>query len=49
MHGMKDALDVIYDAPMRAQCLRDNAARLRKEKSSLNLTEIREISHNYEM
>ena len=43
MNRMKDAWDVIYVTPMSTQCLRDNAARFRKDKSILNLTEVREI------
>ena len=45
MNRMKDAWDVIYDAPMSAKCLRDNAARFRKDKSILNLIEVREIEN----
>ena len=45
MNRMKDAWDVIYDTPITAQCLRDNAARFRKDKSILNLIEVREIEN----
>ena len=41
---MKDAWDLSNDIPMRAQCLRDNAARFRKDKSILNPIEVRETS-----
>ena len=43
MKRMKQEWDLIYeDKPMSAQCLRDNAARFRKDKALVNLTEIRD-------
>ena len=45
MNRMKDTCNVIYDTPMSAQCLRGNAARIRKDKSIMNLIEVREIEN----
>ena len=43
MKRMKEAWDSIYgDKPMSAQCLRDNAARFRKDKAVANLIEVRD-------
>ena len=43
MKRMKEAWDLIYDdKPLSAQCLRDNAARIRKDKQLMNLIEVRD-------
>ena len=43
MRRMKEAWDSIYeDKPMSAQCLRDNAARFRKDRAVANLIEVRD-------
>ena len=43
MKSMKEAWDTIYgDKPMSAQTLRDKAARFRKDKSLLNLIQVRD-------
>ena len=43
MKRMKEAWDLIYDdKPVSAQCLRDNAARIRKDKALMNLIEVRD-------
>ena len=43
MKRMKEAWNAIYEnSPMSAQTLRDNAARFRKDKSLINLIEVRE-------
>ena len=43
MKRMKEAWDAIYEEkPMSAQCLRDNAARFRKDKAVTNLIEVRD-------
>ena len=40
MKRMKEAWDLIYDdKPVSAQCLRDNAARIWKDKALMNLIE----------
>ena len=43
MKRMKEAWDAIYEnSSMSAQTLRDNAARLRKDKSLFHLIEVRD-------
>ena len=43
MKRMKEAWNLIYDdKPVSAQCLRDNAARIRKDKELMNLIEVRD-------
>ena len=43
MKRMKEAWDAIYEEkPMSAQCLRDNAARFRKDEAVTNLIEVRD-------
>ena len=43
MKSMKEAWDTIYgDKPMSAQTLRDKAARFHKDKSLLNLIQVRD-------
>ena len=43
MKRMKEGWDSIYDdKPVSAQCLRDNAARIRKDKALMNLIEVRD-------
>ena len=43
MKRTKEAWNLIYDdKPVSAQCLRDNAARIRKDKELMNLIEVRD-------
>ena len=43
MKRMKELWDLIYDdKPLSTQCLRDNAARIRKDRELMNLIEVRD-------